>query len=57
MLKSCAFIQGGSRLLVGTHAGQLRTYEAGSGEFVDVFQEHLVQPINQLRVRPSLTSH
>ena len=48
-LRSCCFLASKQQLLLGTHGGEVRIYEAGSGTMLDEVALHS-QPINSLKV-------
>ena len=49
VLKSCSFMAGGEKLLVGTLAGQVRLYQDYTSDIVEEYEAH-AQPVNKLQV-------
>jgi len=51
ILKSCSFLAGGEKLVVGTSAGGLRLHNSFSNEVVEEYEAHS-QAVNKLQVGP-----
>ena len=53
VLKSCSFMAGGEKLLVGTLGGEIRLYQDYTSDIVQEYEAHS-QPINKIQVSNSL---